>query len=142
MERRYEIKQGSNGKYGLFDNKGNFWLSECIYNQVKKPVAKDGKSTLSVLFSRLVCLQGKWGVFSLHPKRLTITIPCEYDEILYDWRIGTDGWWLLKKDGKWGSYRMSKKQIIVPFNNNNVDEVANKCEEIENSLESSLNLNL
>jgi hypothetical protein len=131
---RYELKQDSNGKFRLFDNHGNVWLSECFYDQVKKPVAKDGKSTLSVLFSRLVCMKGKWGVFSLHPKRLTIVIPCEYDEILYDWRIGADGWWLLKKDGKWGAYRISKKKIIVPFNNKDVDELTCKCEEIENSL--------
>ena len=131
---RYELKRGSNGKYGLYDNRQEEWLSECLYNQVKNPIAKDGKSTLGVLFSKLIRQKGKWGVFSVHPKRLSITIPCEYDEILYDWRIGIDGWWLLKKDGKWGGYRISKKQIVVPFDYYDVNEVAQKCEEIETSM--------
>jgi hypothetical protein len=130
---RYELEQDSNGKYGLYDNKQEEWVSDRLYDQVKKPIAKDGKSTLSVLFSKLVSQEGKWCVFSVHPKSLSIVIPCEYDEIAYDWRIGIDGWWLLRKDGKWGAYRISRKQIVVPINYNDIDDVTLKCEEIERS---------
>ena len=134
MSWRYELKLGPNGKYGLYDNKQEEWLDDCIYDQVKKPIAKDNRSALGVLFSKFVCQNGRWGVFSLHPQKLSITIPCEYDEILYDRRIGTDSWWLLKKDGKWGAYRISRKQIVVPFDYYDVNEVAHRCEEIEKSL--------
>jgi hypothetical protein len=135
MDWRYELKQSSNGKYGLYDNKQEEWLSDSLYDQVKKPIAKDAKSTLNVLFSKLVSQEGKWGVFSVHPKRLSIVIPCEYEEILYDWIVGVDGLWLLKKDGKWGAYSIYRKQIIVPFKYCDVDEVIRKCEEIEKSKE-------
>ena len=132
MDWRYVLKLGPNGKYGLYDNKQEEWLDDCIYDQVKKPVAKDDISTLGVLFSKLVCQNGKWGVFSLHPQRLSITIPCEYDDILYDLRIGTDGWWLLKKDGEWGAYRISQERIVIPFSSDDIDEVIDKCKVIEN----------
>lgn len=39
----------------------------------------------------------------------------------------------LRKDGKWGAYRISRKQIVVPFNYNDIDDVTLKCEEIERS---------
>ncbi len=129
---RYELKLGPNGKYGLYDNKQEEWLGDCIYDQVKKPVAKDDISTLGVLFSKLICLNGRWGVFSIHPQRLSIIIPCKYDKILYDWRISTDGWWLLKKDGKWGAYRISQERIVIPFSSDDIDEVIDKCKVVEN----------
>lgn len=131
---RYELKKGSNGKYGLYDNKQEEWLSDCLYDQVSKPISKDSQSTLRVLFSKLVNQDGKWGVFSLHPNRLSITIPCEYDEILYDYRTGIESWWLLRKDGKWGAYCISRKQIVVPFDYYDVNEVSHRCEEIEKPL--------
>ena len=86
---------------------------------------------MGVLFSKFVCQNGRWGVFSLHPQKLSITIPCEYDEILYDYRTGIEQWWLLKKDGKWGAYRISKRQFVIPFIFDDADGAACKCEEIE-----------
>jgi hypothetical protein len=110
---RFEFKRNEKGKYGLYDCKINDWIGDDVYDDVKKPIGRNGQSTLGVLFNRLVCLKGKWGIFSIHPNQLSIKIKCEYEEILYDYFYGAGGW-LLRKGDKWGVCSLDDKQIIIP----------------------------
>lgn len=111
---RFDFKKNEKGKYCLYDFKINDWIGDSVYDDVKKPIGRNEQSTLGVLFSRLVCFGGKWGVFSIHPNRLSSTIQCEYDEILYDYCHALEAGWLLRKADKWGVYSLAENQIIVP----------------------------
>ena len=110
---RYDFKKNNIGMYCLYDSNNGVWIGNSFFDEVTKPIAVNNISTLNVMFSRIVIKDGKCGVFSVHPKKLSITIPCEYDEILYDYFVGIEGGWVLKKNNKKGVYSISEKRIIL-----------------------------
>ena len=106
---RYVFNRDSNGKYGLYDSNTGEYVDGCYFDEVMLPKAFDNQSTLNVMFDRIVVKNGKCGVFSIYPKKLSITIPCEYDVI-----ESAPSAWLMQKNGYWGVYDIKLRKVTLP----------------------------
>ena len=87
-----------NGKFGYIDNTGNFVIP-MKFSDAQKFNASCGLAC--------VASEGRWGVINASGR---VTIPLEFEKV----QICSDGYVLVKKDGKFGIYTYDGKLIFEP----------------------------
>lgn len=89
-----------NGKWGIYSLLKKTLIIPCIFDQIiydHKERFNDGWVVLQ---------NDKWGLLSIDG---SVVLPCEYDEIL-----SASYAWLIKKEGRWGTYDNKEKHMGLP----------------------------
>lgn len=107
---RYLFIINSSGKYQLYDTQNHQW-ENTIYDNVTEPQKKRGLSIIRIFSCKTVQEGDKKGIYSILKKRLII--PCEYDDILYDYHERFNDGWVVSQKGKWGLLSI-KGDVILP----------------------------